>query len=291
MLDMRRRRISIRLRLFFCAFGLLAGTAFANDAEWCEQQWVAQEVYPKGYDAPTNRNPEVDDWLALSDRCKGTIAWEARLAMAYVNLDRPSAAREALAQLQNSRQSMYGYLIDLAEIDLMITELMDSSAGSTVPSDKAQAIEDRFTSHMTTYYSNANLEDAVDALIAFGSFEGSLGEFEAAVELLEMADQVRKPARGKLALYRNLTVNYAALGKFRDAEDAARSALRLSPIVMTSPNFVYALARSQSSLGLRDEAQASIRKLAQLRPDVALGDEFKVARAFVDQKARAAKPD
>jgi tetratricopeptide (TPR) repeat protein len=281
----RREWVGARSRLFLWAAISLGGArALAADAGWCEAQWVPLEVIPTDFEA-VPYGAELKRWLELKGKCQGTGIYEVRLAISLADAGMIPEARETLAKLPATLDSKYRYLVDLAEIDIMVVEVFDQ-ATDTLPGDKVQAIEDRFLSHMSTYYSDENLADAVEVTIAFGSFKGSLGEFEHAATLLEMADKMRKPARRKLALYRNLAVNYAQLGRFRHAEDAAQTALRISPIVMTSPNFVYALAKSQASLDMPEEARASMKKLAELRPDVVASVEFKDADSFVASKAK-----
>jgi tetratricopeptide (TPR) repeat protein len=276
----RRGRVATRPRLFFCLLALGAG-ASAENAAWCEQQWVAQEVFPKGYEAESP-DANVYRWRAIAGKCQGTGYYEARLAFAYVGAGQYQKAREALAQIKLV-DSRYAYLVDLVRIEIDAADLVDQPSPS---SDAIVAIDERYSAHLNGSYSDATVEDSVDALIAYGSFKGAIGQFENGVTLLELAERIRKPARGKLALNRNLAVDYAALGRFDEAESAAARALQLSPIVMTSPQFMYALARSQASLGKRAEAAASMGKLAELRPDVAGSPEYAAANAFVRQKSR-----
>jgi tetratricopeptide (TPR) repeat protein len=276
----RRGRVATRPRLFFCLLALGAG-ASAEDAAWCEQQWVEQEVLPKGYEAESP-DANVDRWLAIAGKCQGTGYYEARLAFAYLGAGQYQKARETLAQIKPV-DSRYAYLVDLVRIEVDSADVVDQPAPSR---EAIVAIDERYSAHLNGSYSDATIEDSVDALIAYGSFKTAIGEFENSVTLLELAERIRKPARGKLALNRNLAVDYAALGRFEEAESAATRALQLSPISMTSPQFVYALARSQASLGKRAAAAASMAKLAELRPDVTRSPEFTAANEFVRQKSR-----
>jgi tetratricopeptide (TPR) repeat protein len=272
-----------RPRLFFCAL-LLAGTAVAADVEWCEQQWIAQEMFPKSYDA-LDPADNVRQWLAVAPRCQGTVFYEARLAFAYLGTREYAKAREILAKLDVG-QPRFAYLVDLVKIEVDSAELADQPEPR---GEDLRAIDERYNEHLRTKYSAATIEDSVDALIGYGSFMGAIGEHEIGAKLLELAERARKPARGKLALYRNLTVDYAALGRFEDAQYMAGKALELSPIVMTSPYFVYALAKAKSSLGKHQEALASMDKLAELRPDIVKGEEFVAAIASIRAQAKAAQ--
>jgi len=262
----------------------MAGGACAEDAAWCEQQWVAQEVLPKGYEAESP-DANVDRWQALAAKCQGTGAYEARLAFAYVGAGKYQKARQILAQMKPG-DSRYAYLVDLVSIDVDASDVADQPAPS---SDALASIDERYSAHLNGSYSDATIEDSVDALISYGSFKSAIGQFDNAVTLLELAERIRKPARDKLALNRNLAVDYAALGRFEDAESAALRALRLSPIVMTSPKFVYAFARSQASLGKRTEATSSMEKLAELRPDVARSPEFRETTEFLRHAAQTVR--
>ena len=262
----------------------MAGGACAENAGWCEQQWVAQEVLPQGYDAE-NPDANVERWQALAPKCQGTGFYEARLAFAYIGAGKYSKARQILAQLKPG-DAPYAYLVDLVGIEVDASDLADQPAPS---GDALASIDERYSAHLNGRYSDATIEDSIDALIAYGSFKGAIGQFENGVTLLELAERIRKPARGKLALNRNLAVDYAALGRFEDAESAALRALRLSPIVMTSPQFVYAFAKSQASLGKRTEAASSMAKLAELRPDVAKSPEFRETTEFLRHAAQTAR--
>ena len=280
MIAERRGRVVTRPRLFFCLLAL-SGVASAENAAWCEQQWVAQEVFPKGYEAE-NPAADVERWRALAGKCQGTGFYEARLAFAYVGAGQYRKARETLAGIKVV-DPRFAYLVDLANIDIDSADLVDQPKPST---DALAAIDERYSAHLNGRYTDATIEDSIDALIAYGSFKSAIGEFENGVTLLELAERIQKPARGRLALNRNLAVDYAALGRFEEAESAATRALQLSPIVMTSPQFVYALARSQASLGKRTEAAATMSKLAELRPDVTRSPDFIATNEFVREKAR-----
>jgi tetratricopeptide (TPR) repeat protein len=279
----RRGRVFTRPRLFFCAVAF-AGMASAADIEWCEQQWISQEILPSSYDG-LDPADNVRRWLAVAPRCEGTVFYEARLAFTHIGAGEYARAREILAKL-DARDSRYAYLVDLVKIDADSAELAEQAEPR---SEDLIAIDERYHKHVMTMYSEQTIEDSVDALLSYGSFMGAIGEHEHAVSLLELAQRARKPARGKLALYRNLAVDYAALGRFEDARYAAQKALDLSPIVMTSPYFVYALAKTQANFGEHAEAVASMEKLAELRPDIVKSETFIAADAFIRQQAKAAQ--
>ena len=95
-----------------CIGCCLAGNALSatTSAQWCEEQWKAASAAAVDQQPPDYAGL-LHQWQQLGARCAGTVAYEARLASAYVFLGRPEKAREVLAPFKDV-PSPYRHLVD-----------------------------------------------------------------------------------------------------------------------------------------------------------------------------------
>jgi hypothetical protein len=86
----------------------------ANDGPACEKEWLARSAQYT-LERPEDYVGLLQDWKQLEPRCRGTVAYEARLATIYFYLGQPAKAREAIDSVAGVR-SAYDNLIELAAI-------------------------------------------------------------------------------------------------------------------------------------------------------------------------------
>ena len=92
-----------------------------------------------------------------------------------------------------------------------------------------------------------------------------------------------------LGPYRNLTVSYAALERWREAIDAADEAYTLDRGVTNDPHFVCAAAMANAGVGDLKSAETMLRVIATKRPESRQDPDCRRAAAFV--MARMPKSD
>jgi len=100
---------------------------------------------------------------------------------------------------------------------------------------------------------------------------------------------MEQPFPSKAGIYRNLTINYAELGRYQQAYDAAGRAIGLRKSVMADPYFVYGVAKGEAGLGMFKEAMTALRVIAAKHPGINQDPDFKATVDFVIEKLKSSE--
>lgn len=248
------------------AIALTIQAAHADVARNCEQKWIEESSHFVKH-SPADYDGLLRHWLAQAPVCKGSVVYEARLAMAYSFNQRPDQARQALAGLQKNG-SPYAYLIELSELTI------ESNLVLTQGADEASAkqLEQRFLAFVKKHPAVAEGQAMLGGILT------GLDKHEEAIKAL----RVGLKSSGNLSgTYRNLTVSFASLGRFQEALAAADEAFKLDRKLSGDAYFVYAVAKSNAALGQLKEAEMALRLIAAKKPEVRRDPDFKEAVEFV----------
>ena len=90
-----------------------------------------------------------------------------------------------------------------------------------------------------------------------------------------------KSSMAAWGVYRNLTVSYAAMERWREAMDAADEACTLERGVTGDPHFACAAAMASAGLGDLKSAETMLRVIAMKRPESRQDPDCRKAAAFV----------
>jgi tetratricopeptide (TPR) repeat protein len=127
-----------------------------------------------------------------------------------------------------------------------------------------------------------------------GGIKVELGDHEGAIDEFKAGLAVDDPTIQKWGLWRHLTVSYTKLGLYTDALVSAGGAIQLKPDVTRDREFIYAMALSETHLGLLEDAQKALQLTLSRYPEAKQDPEFQaVARLLYDklqQQKQAAKP-
>jgi len=151
----------------------LAGPS-TGTAIWCEQQWISQSA-PYLYREEPDFDTILKLWQQNSDRCTGTVIYEARLALVYFYASQNDKARAMLEPVLNA-ESPYQSSVQLTLL------LLDAHEALTQPKpDRArlEQLETRALNHV------AKNQEQPEAFAITGAIESLLGHPEQAVSLLE----------------------------------------------------------------------------------------------------------
>jgi tetratricopeptide (TPR) repeat protein len=260
---------------------MVATIASASDdrAAACEEHWK-QESAKTIHGGARGARPDYEGllarWLSQRQRCAGTVAWEARLAVAYVAAGKPDDARKVLSPLQGGA-SEYAYLVDLASLQV---EYFGLEQGP-VTKDRLEAVEKRFEAYVRKH------PGVPEGHAQLGALRTMLGEHADAVASLTKALNSSMDLSG---VYRNLTISYSALGRYADAMKAADEAVDRGPDMFVDSAFVYAAAKAFAASGKIGAAVNALNVIATKRPELQKDPAFWDAANFVKAKKAAANP-
>jgi len=265
--------------LSLIAIPTMASPASADNGDSCEAKWSANSAQ-----FVNQENPDYSGllayWQQQASECKGTGAYEARLAVIYLYLDQPREARSALEQARK-RRSRYASLIELVAF---MSESFALVAQSPIDEVKMEEFGKRVYA-----YASRNPERA-DVLAYAGGIQTTLGHHDRAIALLEKALALSKAGQpiSLAGLYRNATISYAALQRYSEAYDAGGAALSENKGVMADAEFMYAVINTQAELGQLDAAKTSAEVLVAKTPAVRTDPEFAALVAYLKDKFKAA---
>lgn len=169
----------------------------------------------------------------------------------------------------------YAFLVELASLQIDDLGLAEG-AGTR---DRIEAVEAKFQAYVRAHPS------VPEARAQLGSLQTMLGKHQDAIASLTAALKSPMDLSG---LYRNLTISYAALGRYDEAMQTADQAVELGPDMFVDPQFIYAAARASASVGKIDAAVTALNVLATKRPELQKDPEFWDAARFVKEKKAAA---
>ena len=254
---------------------LLVGLAFPisayaniNNADWCEQQWVkVSSKFGEGGDADL-----LPLWKKYEPQCAGTVSYEARLSIVYVLLGRTDKARELLTPLVNT-SSTYKHLV---EFSLLQADAADLTLGGIKVED-VRLLEKKYDIFVKKY------PKFLDGYAALGGLQTTLGMHEKAIKSLEIGLRSPMDISG---VYRNLTISYSEVGRFKDALLAADKAHELNGEVMSDPYFLLSFARAKAGVNDCEYAVKILKLVSAKFPGIQNSPEFNKTADFINTKAR-----
>lgn len=242
----------------------------------CEELWKQESAKAIYGGARPDHEGLLARWLSHRLQCAGTVAWEARLAIAYVVAGKPEEARNALAGVQGV-PSAYAHVVDLASLQVEYFGL----AQGPVTKDRLEAVEKQFEAYVRKH------PGVPEGHAQLGALRTMLGKHADAVASLTKALKSPMDLSG---VYRNLTISYSALGRYAAAIKTADEAVDRGPDMFMDPPFVYAAARAFAAGGQIQAAVNALNVAATKRPELQKDPEFWDAANFVKAKKAAAKP-
>lgn len=254
------------------AFGVGAETLSGSRAEWCEQQWLGES---RRFVSEQRGSPDllglVDQWRAYRSKCGGSVAYEARLAVLLAMTGRSSEARVQLAPvLGPGAKSSYANLVELAQLQIETWEILaDSEARQR---ERLLEVEKKHRNLVRRY------PDWPIGLAVLGGLQTNLGLHSEAVSNLNRAKSADSDMFG---IYRNLTISLAALGRYRDALDAADIAVEMNQALFSDPEFVCAGAIANAGLGQFKSARLTLQVLVSKQPNLRHDSNFALAVSTV----------
>jgi tetratricopeptide (TPR) repeat protein len=181
---------------FLIGLPMLTASASEDVGSWCEQQWIVQSAEFTDRDNP-DYNGLLQRWMQNEGKCKGTVLYEARLALIYSQLDQPAKSKEVLLPIEK-QNSKFTYLVRLVDIladtkTLMLTHKMDST--------HLEQTDQRFRDYVNRY------PDKPEGYAYLAAVEMQLRRYDAAVKLLENVVAKSGRTAQTRGLYRNLTIS------------------------------------------------------------------------------------
>ncbi len=258
----------------------MTAEASENIANWCEQEWLTQSAMFADKQPP-DYNGLLERWQLYSNKCQGTVTYEARLAFVYYLLNQPEKAKIALQPIEY-KKSEFAYLVEIAKTLIETAELPLSSSANVA---NLQDIEAKLRKLMEQH------PDHIEIYGLLGGIETLLDHHEQAIQTLESALKFGNPFNSKAGVYRNLTINYAEIGRYQEAYEAAGNAIGLQKKVMDDQYFVYAVAKAEADLNRFEDAQTALRVIASKKPEVKSTAEFRSAVSFVFEKMKKSGSD
>lgn len=262
----------IYINLFTFSLCILVSTsvhAEKRSAEWCEQQWVNESIVASKKEPPDYAGL-LKRWQQYGQKCAGTVAYEARLAFAYLFLDQTHKAEEILAPLKN-QSSSYSNLVDLALIQVDAFRLYEKQ----IYEKDLRGLEAKYKGFVKKY------PDTLEGYGMLGGLQTMLNEHEEAIKSLKIS---LRSSKNLLGVFRNLTINYSALGKHREALEAANDAIKIDKSITDDQYFMYALATTNAALGDVDAAKTALLLIAAKKPEVKEDPDFQQAVRYVIAK-------
>jgi tetratricopeptide (TPR) repeat protein len=254
---------------------VLSATLHAAQAtpEWCEQQWRSDS---SDFDIKSKNLSElIARYQKHEPECKGTVAYEARLAVAYAITHQFDRAREVLIPVDRPG-GPWRHLVDFAKLQIDFFSVVDADS---VTRDQVIALRSKFEMFVQKN------PDFADAYSQLGALQAALGDHMAAIGSLGLATRSPMNMSGAFNL---LTISYVAVGRYEDALGAADRAFDMDRAVTSDPRFMYALAKANAATGNLEAASKTLHVIAAKRPEVRTDPEFKEAVMFVAARSRAA---
>ncbi|MBI2381361.1 MAG: hypothetical protein HYV16_11470 [Gammaproteobacteria bacterium] len=273
------KKFCIVLAAALCALTLgymvMAETS-QSKGQWCERQWLTESANFVDRDAPDYMGL-LESWKKYREKCQGTVAYEARMALIYYFLDKPTRARDVLRSVENVG-SEYDYLRDILAI---LTEYKEYMLAQKIDESLLRAFKKRFSNYVGKY------PESMEGYAQLGAVQMSLGEHESAI--ISFAAAIEKaPETADLAgLLRNLTVSYSEIGHYQDAYDVAGAAINRRKSVTEDAEFMLALAKAEAGLGMFKEAETTLRVIVTKHPSLREEPDFQATVNFVLEKRKS----
>lgn len=250
---------------------LLSITVRANSqsAELCEKKWQLESSDTSNNGLPNYENL-LEKWKSYHEVCNGTVTYEARLALIYVSLNKVSKARDILNSANSESSPKYGYLLDLTSLHADAVEL--DMQGQLLDTENLSKLEKKHLDFTKKY------PKASEGFALLGNTQSLLGKHNEAIKSLEIS---LNQLANKWGIHRNLAISYTAVSKYKKAFQSANLAYELNKHLLSDPDFVFALVKTNAALGDYKSAQSGLKVIAARRPEVKNSAEFAEAANFL----------
>lgn len=265
------KRIATYLTVLAMMSACNMSSAQSAAPEWCESQWQAISAETYQQEVPDYLKL-LENWQKIGAKCSGTGIYEARLAAVYSILNQIEKARETLQPFQG-KVFKYSNLIDF--VSLHIDEAQLSSAGH-IDTENVSDLEQKYLTFVKKY------PDFSEGYASLGTWQTYLGKYNDAISSLEKSLATTMFAGG---IYRNLTISYAAVGRYDDALKAADKAYELNKKSSSDPDFMFALVKTDAALGDFVASQTALKLIAARVPEIKNTPEFADAANFLINEA------
>jgi tetratricopeptide (TPR) repeat protein len=257
-----------------CMVATMSGASDSSGSV-CEQLWKQESAKALHDGGRPDYEHLLARWLSHRQQCAGTVAYEARLAIAYVAAGKPDEARRVLSPLRGVG-SEYAYLVDLAALQIDYFALTTHE----ITRERLEALEKQFRAYVRKY------PHVPEGHAQLGALETMLGHHADAVISLREA---LKSSMDLSGVHRNLAISASALGRYEEAMRSADEAVELAPELFSDPPFVYAAAKAAAAVGKIDAAVNALNVIATKQPEVRNDPAFWEAANFVKAKKAGAK--
>lgn len=269
---------TFRMRSALILIALTASpmTTQAKDdiVEWCEQQWRTESATAR---SPHELADLLERWQSYAPKCAGTVAYEMRLAMTQMFLGDIPRARRTIAAVRNVR-SPYAYLVDFG---FMMCDYWEFIHRDLPPAEKeANGLEQKFQRVVDAH------PEFAEGWAVLGSVQTIREKHAQAVESLNRA--LHSPGN-VTGIYRNLTISYAALARYKDALGAADEAYKRDKNVTSDPYYMCALATANAATGSLEDAEIGLRLILTETPEFGSNPAFRKAAEFLQVRLDADK--
>lgn len=269
---------ALTLLLLASALHVNAATAPAaapakRPAAWCEEQWAAASP---DYLQRNDFDGLLARWQQLAGECRGTVAYEARLALAHTSLGDFNSARTTLESI-DGLTSEYSWL---AELMYLLNDSREHLATDRFDDDYLERLADRWEEYVR---SHPNRPEGYREL---GNVRMLQGRYEVAVANLEKAVASERQA---WLIFRDLAIGYSMLGRYDETMLAGQEAIKQRRGLSTDPEFVYAIARANAGLGRIELARQAMDLIVRLKPEVKDEPDYKETVNFIRAQEKAGK--
>lgn len=246
-----------------------------QNADWCYSQWQIESAKYSGK-AGEDYQGLLPQWQTYEGKCKGSVIYEAELALLYSQLNDHQKARQALAAVDYSK-SKYAYMADLVKL---INQANERISSNSVDEQFVLGLEDQYLAYTKKY---PNIPEGYAQL---GTVQVDLKKFSSAASNLERAVE---SGQQQWLVYRGLAISYAAIGRYSESYAAASSAMTLRGGLTSDPPLMYAIAISNAGLGKFTEARQALLVISTKEPEVKSDPDFIEAVQFVIRKMKEVK--
>ncbi len=257
--------------------------AESTQGDWCEQQWEIVSGDP-GEGLQPSYKDILARWQQYGGKCAGSVAYEARLAILYAQMNEPAKAREVLKKVAG-KKSDYDHLVEIASLQTEMSEVFADNRGDKRPQMKA--LEGKYAAFVRKY------PNFIPGYSMLGGIQSALDEHPEAIQTLIAGlnntpkDKRRSP--NLWSMYRNLAISYAGIGDYRKALGAADVAYELKKGISSDRYFMYAMAKACAATEDFKAAQDVLNVVAARVPEVKNDPKFQSTVRFLADKIQESK--
>ncbi|MDF2446009.1 MAG: Tetratricopeptide repeat [Moraxellaceae bacterium] len=267
------RPLTALLTLCLLVPAVLAAPAAKRPASWCEEQWRAQAP---DYLQRNDFNGLLARWQQLAPECRGTVAWESRLALVHSSLGDFAKARATLEGI-DGLNSEYAWL---AELMYLLNDSREHVATGRFDTDYAARLAGSWEEYIKAHPGRP------EGYRELGSLHMLQGRYAEAVANLEKATAADSQV---WLVFRDLTIGYTELGRYQEALLAAAEATAKRSDLTQDAEFILALGRANAGLGRFELAYKALELIAKLRPEVKGDPQYAATEQFIRAQEKGGK--